>query len=176
MVQRLINAGTDLLPGLPTRIPVISRTIGLLLVCISSSLALAGPKDITGYWDAFTSDKALDTTLRISPTSEPDVLEARIAKLHLAKDQGAVCNVCPDYRKGQPLQDMVIVSDLRWNDGKKGWYGQVLDPESGRTADVRLRRIEGKSAEKNGIELCAFFASDFVCLFKDTWKPSQLTE
>ena len=126
----------------------------------------AGGWNISGFWEMYT-DGELDTTLQIYPAGRPDLLEGKVSILHRPQDQGTVCQLCDGYRKDQPVLNMVVLERLQWNPAKKAWYGQVLDPNDGRTANIRLR----KNAEGQ-LNMCAFFESDYFCLEKDTWFPS----
>lgn len=53
-------------------------------------------------------------------------------------DPDPVCSECQDYRKGQPIVGMDIITDLEYN-GRNGEYkgGEILDPATGSVYDCK---------------------------------------
>jgi len=63
------------------------------------------------------------------------------------RDDHEVCVACPDERKGQPLNGLVIIRNMRRGvDDPQAWEGgDVLDPETGKIYRLKWR-LEGRGA------------------------------
>ncbi|MBL0718784.1 DUF2147 domain-containing protein [Piscinibacter sp. Jin2] len=67
---------------------------------------------------------------RLDPTAKPD----------------AVCGKCSDDRKDKPMDGLEIIRGVQAaGDGKVWTGGQILDPEEGKTYQVKLTPVEGGS-------------------------------
>ena len=54
------------------------------------------------------------------------------------------CTACTDDRKDQPIVGLEIIRGVRQVPGKAVWEGgTILDPENGKTYNVRLTPVEG---------------------------------
>ncbi len=137
---------------------------------LSTSLCLnAQALELKGFWDMDDDKGQLDTTLELQAASsgEPGIMEGFIRILHLEKDKGAVCSLCSDHRKGQPLIGMKAIENLKPS-GQGRWYGQALDPETGKIWNIRLT-----DDGEDGLDLCVYMATDYVCLQESHWDRSQ---
>jgi uncharacterized protein (DUF2147 family) len=68
-------------------------------------------------------------------------LEKRLSKTAKPDD---VCKECTDDRKDQPLLGLDIIRGGAKVEGKDVWEGgKILDPENGKTYNLRLTPIEG---------------------------------
>jgi uncharacterized protein (DUF2147 family) len=81
------------------------------------------------------------------------VLNGKVTKL-LRKDakQDAFCVECTDDRKGKPMLGLEIIRGAKKVDGKDVWEdGKILDPENGKSYNLRLTPIDGgKKLEVRG--------------------------
>ena len=56
-----------------------------------------------------------------------------------------MCELCTDDRKGQPVQGLQILRQLRENPENRGVWegGDVLDPNNGKVYRARLKPVDG---------------------------------
>ena len=66
--------------------------------------------------------------------------------------QDALCDECPDDRKGKPMLGLEIIRGAKKVDGKDVWEdGKILDPENGKNYTLKMTPIEGgKKLEVRG--------------------------
>jgi len=77
--------------------------------------------------------------------SERDgVYRGRIEKI-LTEKTDAVCDLCTDERKDQPVQGMQIIDGMRASSEEPGLYegGRILDPNNGKVYRSRMRVVDG---------------------------------
>ncbi|MCO5101805.1 MAG: DUF2147 domain-containing protein [Burkholderiaceae bacterium] len=77
--------------------------------------------------------------------SERDgVYSGRIEKI-LTEKTDAVCDLCTDERKDQPVQGMQIIDGMRASAEEPGLYegGRILDPNNGKVYRSRMRVVDG---------------------------------
>jgi uncharacterized protein (DUF2147 family) len=62
------------------------------------------------------------------------------------------CDLCTDDRRGKPKVGMEIIRGAKKAEGKDVWEdGKILDPENGKTYNLRITPIEtGKKLEVRG--------------------------
>ncbi len=65
-------------------------------------------------------------------------LFAKIERSFTPGAQDRVCGVCKDERKNQPIIGLVIIRNMRFEDGEYTG-GDILDPESGTVYSCKLR-------------------------------------
>jgi uncharacterized protein (DUF2147 family) len=117
------------------------------LFALSLAAACAGAFAQTtpvGLWRNI-DDKTGEPRAEIRITENAGVLTGKIEK-RLAKDAkpDAVCEDCPDDRKGKPILGLEIVRGARKAEGKDVWEGgKILDAENGREYGLRMTPIEG---------------------------------
>lgn len=72
------------------------------------------------------------------------VYYGRIEKI-LTEKTDAVCDLCTDERKDQPVQGMQIIDGMRASSDEPGLYegGRILDPNNGKVYRSRMRVIDG---------------------------------
>lgn len=115
--------------------------LGGLAAFAAGALAQMSP---VGTWRS-VDDKSGETKAEIRIVENGGLVSGRIVK-RLGKDAkpDAVCEECKDERKGQPLDGLEIIRNVRKAEGKDVWEGgKILDPESGREYTARLTPIEG---------------------------------
>lgn len=115
---------------------------GLALV-IGSGLALAQMTPV-GNWHTI-DDKTKEVKSEVQITDSGGVLNGKVTKL-LRKDakQDALCVECTDDRKDKPMLGLEIIRGAKKVDGKDVWEdGKILDPENGKTYNLRLTPIDG---------------------------------
>jgi uncharacterized protein (DUF2147 family) len=122
--------------------------IGLLALSFSAQAQMSP----VGTWNT-VDEKTGEVKSQIRVTEASGTLTGAIAKL-LRKDakQDAVCEECTDDRKDKPLIGMQIIRGAKKAEGKDVWEeGKILDPENGKTYNLRLTPIDGgKKLEVRG--------------------------
>ncbi|WP_281647366.1 DUF2147 domain-containing protein [Parendozoicomonas sp. Alg238-R29] len=139
----------------------------LLILAAPSSMAAS----IDGLWDMPDDQGTLDTTMHIYPLADSGKREGKAVILHRPQDQGAVCSSCSGERQNQPIIGMIFLEDLSKHATKDAWYGQVLDPDSGKTYSARLKPL----ADEKTLELCVYIATDRICLSRQKWSKSSFS-
>jgi len=120
----------------------------LLSAATASALAQATP---AGLWKTIDDEtKAEKSLVRISDNA--GVFTGKIEKI-LSDKPDAKCLECSDERKGQPVQGMTIIRNVKVSADDKGLWdsGDILDPNNGKVYKVRLKPVEGgKKLEVRG--------------------------
>ncbi|MBU2884782.1 DUF2147 domain-containing protein [Gilvimarinus agarilyticus] len=118
--------------------------LALLAYCLAAPLLAA---TIEGTWitidDADGSQKSL-IELTLTPEKE---LTGTITQLLQEKNQGLVCEKCPDKFKDQPVEGLTIMWGLKQTDKGEWRNGKILDPKTGKVYKARAELSE------NGTEL-----------------------
>jgi len=120
----------------------------VLVAATGTALAQATP---TGLWKTIDDEtKAEKSLVRISDNG--GVYSGKIEKI-LSDKPDAKCTECTDERKGQPVQGMTIIRNVKASaDDKALWdSGDILDPNNGKIYKVRLKPVDGgKKLEVRG--------------------------
>ncbi len=97
-----------------------------------------------GRWHSI-DDETKEVKSEIVITDNGGVLTGRIEKLlRKGADQTRRCTDCADDRKDQPLIGLEIIRGAKKVEGKDVWEGgQILDPENGKSYNLRLTPVEG---------------------------------
>ena len=110
--------------------------------------ALAGPvmaqMSPVGLWKSL-DDKTGEAKSEVRITEAGGVLTGKVERvLRKDADPKAVCGECTDDRKGKPIVGLEIIRDAKPVDGKAVWEGgKILDPENGKTYNLRLTPTDG---------------------------------
>ncbi len=77
-------------------------------------------------------------------TERDGVYVGRIEKI-LTDKPDAVCDLCTDERKDQPVQGMQIIDGMRASTEDRNLYegGRILDPSNGKVYRSRMRVVDG---------------------------------
>lgn len=111
-------------------------------------LALAAPAwaNLTpvGRWHTIDDDTK-EVKSEVVITEKDGVLTGRIEKLlRKGADPSRRCTACTDDRKDQPFVGLEIIRGVKPVEGKAVWEGgSILDPENGKTYNVRLTPVDG---------------------------------
>ena len=105
-----------------------------------------------GVWHS-VDEKTGEASSELEIKEDAGVLTGVIKKVlrkNVAPD--AVCGKCKDALKDHPLVGLPIITEVRKAEGKDVWEGgKILDPENGKTFNVRLTPAEaGKKLEVRG--------------------------
>jgi uncharacterized protein (DUF2147 family) len=97
-----------------------------------------------GRWHSIDDDTG-EVKSEILISDNGGMLTGRIEKLlRKGADPARRCTECSDDRKGQPLVGLEIIRGAKQVAGKPVWEGgQILDPENGKTYNLRLTPVEG---------------------------------
>ena len=120
----------------------------LLAAVAGSALAQATP---AGLWKTIDDDTKAEKSL-VRVTEANGVYTGKVEKI-LTDKTDARCTECTDERKGQPVQGMVILRDIKLDpDDKTQWIGgDILDPNNGKVYKVRIKTADGgKKLEVRG--------------------------
>ena len=123
-------------------------TAALLLLAATASQA-----NPAGLWKTIDDEtQAARSLVRI--TASEGVWSGRIERL-LGADANpkAVCALCTDERKGQPLVGLSIIRNMKASaDDAQVWEGgDITDPDNGKVYRLRLRPLAGgKQLEVRG--------------------------
>lgn len=115
----------------------------LLAGCALSAAAWAQLTPV-GTWHTI-DDKTREVKSEIVIEERQGQLTGRITKLLRASaDQNARCTECTDDRKDQPMIGLEIIRGAKQAEGKVVWEGgRILDPENGKTYNLRLTPVDG---------------------------------
>lgn len=115
-------------------------------VTVLSALVLPAWAQMTpvGRWHTI-DDQTKELKSEVVITEKDGVVTGRIEKLlRKGADPNRRCTACTDDRKDQPMVGLEIIRGVCKVEGKDVWEGgTILDPESGKTYNVRLTPVEG---------------------------------
>ena len=120
----------------------------LLYAAAGSALAQNTP---AGLWKTIDDETKVEKSL-VRIIDAGGVLLGKVEKI-LSDKPDAKCLECTDERKGQPVQGMTILRDIKPDpDDKALWIGgDILDPNNGKVYKVRLKPVDGgKKLEVRG--------------------------
>ena len=133
------------------------RLTVLAAVLAGSALSAMAQSTPVGLWKTI-DDKTGEVASEVRIVDNGGVLTGRIEKL-LRKNvkQDAVCELCTDNRKNQPVLGLEIIRGAKKADDKAVWEGsKVLDPDDGKEYTLKLSPLEdGKKLQVRGY--IAFF-------------------
>ena len=113
-----------------------------LLLCAATGTALAQATP-AGLWKTI-DDKTKTEKSLVRITDNGGVLTGKVEKI-LSDKPDAKCVDCTDERKGQPVQGMTILRDIKADASDKGTWvgGDILDPNDGKIYKVLLKLVDG---------------------------------
>ncbi len=110
---------------------------GLLAPAAASAQQLDSP---VGLWKTI-DDETKQAKALIRIVEQGGALIGRIEKV-LTDKADAVCDLCPDDRKGKPVQGMTILTGLK-KDGDEWTGGEILDPNNGKLYRSKAKLADG---------------------------------
>ncbi|HMS78107.1 MAG TPA: DUF2147 domain-containing protein [Burkholderiaceae bacterium] len=110
---------------------------GLLAPAAASAQQLDSP---VGLWKTI-DDETKQAKALIRIVEQGGALIGRIEKV-LTDKADAVCDLCPDDRKGKPVQGMTILTGLK-KDGDEWTGGEILDPNNGKLYRAKAKLADG---------------------------------
>lgn len=116
--------------------------IASLLLCAAAGSVMAQATP-AGLWKTIDDKtKAEKSLVRI--TDSGGVFTGKVEKI-LTDKPDAKCTECSDERKGQPVQGMTILRDIKPDaNDKSTWVGgDILDPNDGKIYKVLLKLVDG---------------------------------
>jgi uncharacterized protein (DUF2147 family) len=130
----------------------MTKTFVALTLTLFASAVLAQPTP-AGLWKTIDDKTGKERSLiRISEAG--GVYTGRIDKrLDPEAKPTDVCDKCTDERKGQPLQGLVLIRNVKASADDKEVFdgGDITDPENGKVYRVRLKPLDGgKKLEVRG--------------------------
>jgi len=114
------------------------------LVALAVVLPAAAQLSPIGTWHSI-DDKTQKPKSEIVITESQGQLSGRVTRLlREGADPNARCTECTDDRKGQPMIGLEIIRGGKQAEGKPVWEGgRILDPENGKTYNLRLTPVDG---------------------------------
>jgi uncharacterized protein (DUF2147 family) len=124
------------------RTVIRSAAFGAMLAGLlaQTPLALAQANSPVGLWKSI-DDETKQPKALIRIAEQGGVLVGKIEKI-LTDKADAVCELCPDDRKGKPVQGMTILTGLK-KDGEEWSGGEVLDPNNGKIYKAKAKLVDG---------------------------------
>ena len=113
-----------------------------LLLCAAAGTAMAQATP-AGLWKTI-DDKTKTEKSLVRITDNGGTFTGKVEKI-LSDKADAKCVECTDERKGQPVQGMTILRDIKPDANDKGsWVGgDILDPNDGKIYKVLLKLADG---------------------------------
>lgn len=119
----------------------ITRFCTLMAITLSATFAVAAGPGPEGRWRTVDDDTGEARSI-VELTVSNGELRGRVERIFNPSEANPRCTECEGERKDQPIEGMLILWGLSPDDGE--WVGgTVLDPESGKEYDARLKLIEG---------------------------------
>ena len=116
------------------------------VVCMAITAPAWAQMSPVGLWKS-VDEKTHEPKSEIRISEQGGVLSGRIERLlRKGADPAALCTVCTDERKDQPMVGLEIIRGAKKAEGKDVWEdGKILDPESGKSYTLRMTPIDGGS-------------------------------
>lgn len=116
----------------------------LIAAALAAALPAWAQMTPVGRWHTI-DDETKEVKSEVVITEQDGVLTGRVEKLlRKGADPNRRCTACTDDRKDQPIVGLEIIRGVRQVPGKAVWEGgTILDPESGKTYNVRLTPVDG---------------------------------
>ena len=123
--------------------PGLARWAAALALTAVATLAQAQNTPV-GRWHTI-DDETKEIKSEILIVDNAGVLSGRVDKvLRKGADPARRCTACTDDRKDQLMLGMEIIRGAKQVPGKAVWEGgHILDPENGKTYNLRLTPVEG---------------------------------
>ena len=121
----------------------IQAVAALVLVVGGWSTAWAQMTPV-GVWRSI-DEKEGTPKAEVNITETGGVVTGKVqALLRKGADPNQLCTECKDELKDKPMVGMTLISGVKKVEGKDVWEGgKILDPENGKTYNVRLTPVEG---------------------------------
>lgn len=128
-----------------------SACFAAVVLFLSTQAFLANAATIPGYWRTIDDDtgktKSIVELYQVGETG----LEGRVTKiLHSERGPNPLCEECPGKRKGQPIEGMVILWEMKKKAPGQYSGGHILDPARGKVYKARLSLREDGKLEVRG--------------------------
>lgn len=92
---------------------------------------------VLGKWKTIDDETGKEKSIVELYKSEDGKLYGKIVKLLNPSKKNPICDKCEDEKKDQPIEGMVIVNELKYDDGE--WEdGTILDPNNGTYYDCKI--------------------------------------
>ncbi|HVJ65786.1 MAG TPA: DUF2147 domain-containing protein [Bdellovibrionota bacterium] len=110
---------------------------------VSGAASAADLTDIAGKWRTIDDETNKPKSI-VEITKVGEAYEGKVVQLFRepTQDQNPKCDKCKDERKDQPILGLKIIDSLKKRESDWG-EGNILDPNNGKTYDVKMELTEG---------------------------------
>jgi len=115
----------------------------ILMVIFFSVLAQA--QTVEGVWKTI-DDETGEAKSYVTLFKENGKIYGEVTKLLLKDPATTFCDACKDHRKGDKVEGMVILTDLK-KSGNNWKGGKILDPENGKIYTCKIW-LDSKNGDK----------------------------
>jgi len=115
---------------------MFSKKSVLTFLMVFALGAFLQAQSVIGTWRTI-DDETGEAKSQVTLYKEDGKLFGKITKLLQKDPETTFCEKCKDHRKGQKVQGMIIVSDLK-ESGKYWKGGKILDPNNGKIYTCKL--------------------------------------
>ncbi len=113
------------------------KTVMQLLILIFGFASFANAQEITGVWKTI-DDESGDAKSYVTIYEKNGLYFGKITKILNEDKANEVCSKCSGDKKNQPIQGMIIISDLQKVDNSKYAGGKILDPKKGKEYHLKI--------------------------------------
>ncbi len=121
-----------------------------LTIILTTLASFAFSQEVTGYWKTIDDDSGEAKSIVQVYKNGDGKLAGKVVQLFRKpnEDQDPVCEECPkdDYRRGQKVKGMVIMSGME-KDDDVFTGGEIMDPDNGNTYRCKIW-LEGQEKLK----------------------------
>ena len=118
-----------------------------LALALASGFAAAQAASPAGLWKTVDDNTKKEKSL-VRIVESGGVFTGKVEKvIDPDSPKDAVCKVCTDERKDQPVLGMTIIRNMKQSYGDKAVFegGDVLDPNNGKVYKAKLKLIDNGS-------------------------------
>lgn len=145
------------------------RWIGLVLLMMSVS-AFGQVSSMLGEWVTVDDKTGEHRSVVTLYQGEDGLYYGTLSRL-LVDVPEKICKLCPDEDKNQPLEGLVIIRGMKFNEQDNQLQGgRVLDPESGNFYYAKMYLKDGKLVLRGSIDKRGFIGRN------QTWLRHQASD
>ena len=131
-----------------SRSGVMRWKVGLVLLAVSAAAQAASP---VGMWKTIDDETGKPKSI-VRIWVAKGKLYGKITKLINPTEPNPKCDKCPSWAKDKPVVGLLIIWDLKKEEGEEWWDGgSIMDPKNGKIYRCKMRLTDGgKKLEVRG--------------------------